>query len=308
MLPDIAQGIDSVADKIYSSMKSAAIEGGRILLKCRGKVEDLADKNKVAIHDEYAAQALAKTIVDDVVQELFLARLFQVCPQVRINVEEETPLKYLFQGNQHFLTSHCDPCDGTLSYLEGKDEFATGYAISDAENNFTHTVVCIPTRGRVFAASPQKHCIFNLSNEQNPDFTLEDGSSSKIVFAKRILSEKGEKMLLSAGLKLGKTGSAHTGIIDVATGKAAAFIYGLSKPHDSFIPYAFATACGAQVYDATGKVLTGRDIVVQCENGFPVFERVPSVCYFKDADVKSVILEILSDKSNLHPSYVNSIA
>ena len=71
-------------DKIYGMMKKFAIEtGGRIIMEYRGKV-----RNKGKKSDIKSVAGTAKTVIDEMIQELFLAQLYKIAPDVRINVEE----------------------------------------------------------------------------------------------------------------------------------------------------------------------------------------------------------------------------
>src|SRR3989344_994180 len=106
-------------------MQSYSLTAGNIIMKYRGKVVG-KEKPKGLVGGDQAKGGLYVTDIDMEVQELFLERLFSLNKGVRINCEEETEKKEWFKGNSG-ITVHQDPLDGTTSYLEGKEEFATGY-------------------------------------------------------------------------------------------------------------------------------------------------------------------------------------
>lgn len=288
----------SDVDRIYDLMKTFSLQAGEILMRYRGKVVDIGKSDANAVGGEQAAAGLALSVVDEILQEGFLWELFKAAPLSRINCEEDTPLRHLFRGNSGSdLTVSQDACDGTKAYLEGRDTFATGYGISDARNNFTHTVIAIPARDRVYIASPMENRVLNrrledVAEENNPNYAK--------VFSKRALNERGKEEARKAGLTVADMDSAHCHIVDVAMRRAGAYLYGKANPHDSFIPYAFANGRSVLLFDVTGKAIDGRNIVVNEKDGFSTFERVPSVVYVsKENPYRDKIMDILSNRRNL---------
>lgn len=295
----------NLESKIFHLMKKFALQAGEICLKFRGKVTDVGkNEDNVMIGD---AQSMAKTVVDEIIQELFLAELHKIAPKVRINAEEKTPLIYLFKTNKNAAyTVHQDPCDGTKSYVDMKKEFATGYAISDKNNNFTHTVVYVPMSDRMYAAASNELAIYDKNNKKYP---IKKQKYSNKIYAKRIFSERGKKEVEKSGFKVCDVLCAHLNIIETALGKAGAFLYGGSNPHDSFIPYAFAKKLHAKLFNIKGKEISAKDIKTKEEDGFIKFPRLPSVCYFSiDKTKMRIIFDVLSKRENLHPEYLNKFA
>jgi len=287
-------------NKIYELMKRFAVEeAGEIIMEHRGKVKDV--KKRSDIKDR---ASIAKTAVDEMVQTLFLYELYKIAPHVRINVEEKTLLNYRFRGNiAPGLTVHVDPCDGTLSYVNGTERFSTGYAISDENNNFTHTVVYVPAKRTLYFASPDEFGIRRFLDGKQIELPILK-ERSKRIYNKRILSEKGITQLEKAGFYVEEVHCSHLCILETASGLAGAFLYEKSNIHDSMIPYAFAKKCNAQLVNANGNFVTEADMKINIENGFIKFERLPSVCYFsanavKDGQMKE-ILGVLANKENLN--------
>ena len=290
-------------EQIYEFMQEYAIRAGEILMSYRGKV---VNKPKDASRSAGADQeegGLALTVVDEIIQEGFLWELsrFNFSPNIRINCEEETTLRELFRENKGELcTVHQDPCDGTKPYLDGKNDFATGYGISDPQNNFTHTVIYAPARDKLYVASPDSDFVFNKNEEDLETTVTQSKPNYKRIFSKRVLNERGKQEAKKAELSVEDIESTHCRIIDVALGNAGACLYGKSNPHDSFVPYAFAKARETLLFDINGRPINGQNIVVNYKNGFPVFERVPSVVYINAENPhKDVIMNILSDTRNL---------
>ncbi len=281
-------------DKIYRMMKKFAVETGEeIIMKYRGKV-----RNKGKKSDVKSAAGMAKTVIDEIIQELFLAELYKIAPCVRINVEEKTPLRYLFRSNSG-ITVHLDPLDGTLSYVEGSDRFSIGCAISDDKNNFTHTVAYFPAlRTLVYAAPNEAGSIRYYCNDEDVTLRWSD-SPSAVVYENRVFSETGKKALLDAGFEVRETHCSHLCIAEVALKTVGAYIYRKSNPHDSMIPYAFAKSYGAKVVDETGNPITGINMDVSNHGGFCKFERLPFVFYYSRSFGRTdEISDILSRPEN----------
>ncbi len=85
-------------------------------------------------------------------------------------------------------------------------------------------------------------------------------------------------------------------------------MYGKSSPHDSLIPYAFARKCGATLCDALGAPIDTSKAIVHEKDGLPVFERLPSACYFSPSNPHiDAVLRILGDRRNLHLEYLKEV-
>ncbi len=289
---------------IYSLMRAYALNAGEILMQFRGKVYDEGKSGPEIIQDEYRSMATAKTVVDEMIQELFLAELWNGRHNVRINVEEKTPLKHLFRNNTGEIVVHQDPCDGTEGYVKLKDDFATGYGISDC-SGFTHTVIVRPAANRLYFASPDEFGVVNTINGSKDN---NRGQNHRVLFEKRLFSEEGRRVATEQGFEVRGMTSAHCHIPDVALGHAGAFLYGKSSPHDSLIPYAFARKCGATLCDALGAPIDTSKAIVHEKDGLPVFERLPSACYFSPSNPHiDAVLRILGDRRNLHLEYLKEV-
>jgi len=109
------------------------------------------------------------------------------------------------------------------------------------------------------------------------------------------------------GYEISSMHCAHMRVLEVALGQATAYLYGLTNPHDSMIPYAFAAKCGAVLVDVNGKPISGRDMKLTVEDGIARFERLPSVVYLSAHAVGNghmeKILAILKKPENLNQEY-----
>lgn len=296
-------------DKVYRVLKLTAYRAAKILLKYKGKVENIgkADSEGGTFGVDEAKARMAKIILDDVLQELLLADLYRIGVQVRINTEEDTPLLTLFEDSQKpVCTVHCDPCDGTLCYLGGGNDFSSGYAISDSKNNFTHTVIAMPGWGQIFLAAPNTDAMV-LDMQRHPIPCPVADRRSRQIYNKRMLSEIGVAVLEKAGFVVSSLiPSSHAAILQVALGRAGAFLVNGGNVHDVLIPYAFASKLNTTLLNSAGYPIDFAQLTFRGTGRRVQFDRVPSVCYVsleEDSD-RQILFNILSQRINLHPDYL----
>lgn len=303
---------DGQTENLFRWMKTFVVKAGNIALKYRGRVKNIGKQYDLGKIGDIKA-GTAKTIVDEIIQELFLSELYFKFPGININVEENTTILPLFSDhiapdNRAFkhLTIHLDPVDGTKSYLEGKKEFTVGLAISNKDHQFTHTIIFAPVLNKVFSASPSGCSIYNKIGKHS-SVIKEEGS--RLIYEKRILSKRGRKEIEKLGFFIREPNSAHISIIYTALGKSAAFLYGGSNPHDSLIPYAFAKALGVEPTNVYGEKIQGSNLEFRKTNNYLKFERVPSICYFScSTSQKNKIISIFAKKENLDQIYLKKFA
>lgn len=299
-----------LVDNVYGLMKEFAPSSREIMLPLRQYVTDIGKES------DYGGGGTSKTVVDEIVQELFLQRLMRLGKHtkkhIRVNAEEDTPSKYLFSGikdKELVCTVHIDPLDGTESYLEKMgDEFTSGYAISDAANNFTHTAIYAPAKRLLYCASPSEYGVYKVTDCLDLEPYKISGSclEPNIIYEKRLLSDNGKRSLEKMGFKVQGMGCTHTKVLNVALGIAGAYLYGATNPHDSMVPYAFASKYRAVALKADGTPITGRDILLSEKEGIVKFERLPSVCYLSpnlDSPERTALLGALRKDENLSNEY-----
>lgn len=302
--------MEKTSHSLFSWMQQFAVTAGAIALSRQRNITDIGKARYDLAGGKESAAGSAKTVVDEIIQELFLAHVSMRWPNISINVEEDTPLVSLFTYTQKrkksSLAIHLDPIDGTLSYIKGEKEFAIGLAISDARNIFTHTVVYAPALKKLYVASPMRRVvqsgsrIINSAPRKNPP---------RIIYEKRLLSEQGRHKLQALGFAFAPLQSSHLAIINTSLGHASAFLYGASNPHDGMIPAAFAKAYGVLPYTTKGKLLRPSDLDFTYTGQFLSFSRIPSLCYYScDQKMQTKIKEILLQKENLHEEYVSCFA
>jgi fructose-1,6-bisphosphatase/inositol monophosphatase family enzyme len=106
----------------------ATRQSGAIANMLKGRVANEGKAAEVFPDDSarLAAQRSAKTLVDEIVQEILLLAAADVLDSrmVTLDAEEESPSVRLFTGQSSPLSLVIDPIDGTLEYLTGRDDYA----------------------------------------------------------------------------------------------------------------------------------------------------------------------------------------
>lgn len=278
--------MDESVNNLYITLQCAVMDTGKIIMNYRGKVKNKGKE----YHSDATAAGMAFTDIDEIAQEIILAKLYNRNPKVMVNAEEDTPLRRLFKGNQNDITVHIDPIDGTLSYVDGKDTFSSGCAIS-IKGQFTHTIIHAPARGLLYHASPENHEILRIGKDYSAS-----QFSKKTLFAKKIFSDKGIKALGKLGYEvIPDNYGAHVSSIDAILDDIAGVIHGFTNPHDMLVAAAFARAMNKIPHGTDGNEVTGKDLVMRIEDGLPVYERIPVVAYFSNED-KDKILPLMCDR------------
>src|SRR5258708_168521 len=115
------------------SIISKMLEAGELAIEFQGKVPNL--KKEIDI-DENEPQRIkdrnqAKTEIDEKVQEILLTCVSNTLgvSGIKIDAEEDTPSKSLFNDQSTSLTVVIDPIDGTLEYVNGKDKYSINVGV-----------------------------------------------------------------------------------------------------------------------------------------------------------------------------------
>jgi fructose-1,6-bisphosphatase/inositol monophosphatase family enzyme len=114
-------------------MTPVVLDAGKFARESQGTVENLG-KDDAGVSDadpEFVQnRARAKTIIDEQVQERILSEIkHAISIPLRIDAEEDTPSKEAMHTESAATTLVIDPIDGTLEYLEGKDDYSVCVAL-----------------------------------------------------------------------------------------------------------------------------------------------------------------------------------
>ncbi len=273
--------------KLFELLKKLAVQSGKLALPYYGKI---ASQNKyVPLHGN--EREMPVTALDHGIQELVLASLLQHgYDDFAFNGEEDTHLKFFFkQPLAQGTCIHCDPIDGTKSFVDGTHAFCVGFGLSRArkkKHEFFASIIYNPITKQLYWAYEGKS---SSHLPQNPPL--------RVAYFKRRLNENGIKRVESLGYSWGERGSAHLGIVETALGESAACAMRNINVHDALIPYAFARSKGIIPVDAHGKKM-GPGFVLEGDER--QFARVPVVNYFASKEMQEELLPILQNPKYLH--------
>ena len=93
--------------------------------------------------DEDSLAKSALTDADCVSQEILLAALVEVAPEVELDAEEDTPLAHEFERNRSEYRVRIDPIDGTLRYVSGDGLYAIILGV-ERNNEVVAALISVP--------------------------------------------------------------------------------------------------------------------------------------------------------------------
>lgn len=257
--------------KSFNILKTIVVTGGLILNAFRGKVENIPKKSDLS-PDKVKKSSTAHTLVDDLIQDVALEILHSHLPDIAINVEEETSRIEWFNNDKSNFCFHLDPLDGTLAYLQNRDDFAIGAAFS-RDLEFISSAIYLPAHNRLYYAEKGKGVHLQTGSGIELAFSRPEKASNKYI-QKRCddLLPVVQKMNLEPFDMM----SAHHGMIAIAEGKARVEMYNMASPHDFGIPKVIVEEAGGV---CTG--LDGNPIVFDVE-----FNRLPYFLAFYDGKTR----------------------
>ncbi len=180
---------------LYSSLCLAVRQAGVIAKALQGKVGNdgkLATQVSPNESELLQARKAAKTVVDEIIQELILiAVLEHISPNTMIlDAEEKTPLVAQFGANKGIVSLVIDPIDGTLEYLNGKDSYSVCVAIVE-NGKMKFALVFFPARDVAYALAPDGksyiyHQFSTLGVTQSEEITLPKQTTNLVYIDTRL--------------------------------------------------------------------------------------------------------------------------
>ena len=267
--------------KLFELLKKFAVYAGDISLPYYGKIASTS--KSILIHEKLRESPV--TALDHGIQELLLAELMRNgFSDVAFNGEEESHLKFFFRTDyDNGITVHCDPIDGTKSFVSGKKPYCTGYALSRAKkgkHEFFSSVVYDPIRKILYSSFEDEASKHRQSKRAPKSFTGLHG-----------LNMLGRKKIADLGYATVDAGNAHLAIIDVALGRIGAYLHYPIQVYDALIPCSFARNYGVLPYDGKGKPLDSFELSHSSKG----FARIPKLGYFANNKVRDDLLPLLMD-------------
>ena len=266
---------------LFELLKKFAVYAGEVSLPYYGKIA--SSSKTILIHEKL--REFPVTALDHGIQELLLAELMRGgFSDVAFNGEEESHLKFFFRTDyDNGVTVHCDPIDGTTSFVSGKKPYCTGYAISRArkgKHEFFSSVVYDPLR-KVQYSSFKNEASMHVKSKKIP----------KTFAGLHGLNSAGKKKLADLSYTHVDTGNAHLAIIDVALGKIGAYLHYPIHVHDALIPFSFARYYGVLPYDGKGNRLDAFTL----SHSPSGFSRIPKLGFFANDSIRDDLLSIMMD-------------
>lgn len=267
--------------ELFHILKEIAIQCGKISLPYYGKISS----TQKHMHLDGKLHASPVTAIDLGLQEMILAELIRngYAGKIGFNGEEETPLRFFFPlQRENGITLHCDPIDGTASFSRGDNRYSVGMGLSRHTaqgHDFFATIVYQPLSNELMWAFDGE---ISHPQKSRPPLT---------VYAYHVFTEKGLQKLSSMGYQLGNAGNAHAGILDIALGKAAAFLIRTTEVHDACVPLAFARNLGIDIW-LNGKYEKGS---IHLKSNGKNFERLNKVAYFANEEIAQDLIPIFED-------------
>jgi fructose-1,6-bisphosphatase/inositol monophosphatase family enzyme len=267
--------------KLFELLKDFATYAGEISLPYYGKIA--SSSKSILIHGKMRESPV--TALDHGIQELLLAELMRKgFTDVAFNGEEESHLKFFFRTDyNNGVTVHCDPIDGTRSFVSGKLPYCTGYALSRAKNGkheFFSSVVYDPVQKILYSSFKGEASVHVKSKKAPKTYTGLHG-----------LSAAEKKKMVDLGYVHVDAGTAHLSIIDVALGRIGAYLHYPIQVHDALVPFSFAQNYGVLPYDGKGKPLESFTLTHSSSG----FSRIPKLGYFANDKIRDELLPLLMD-------------
>lgn len=115
-------------DAVDYPLMIALRQAGFVARALQGKVSDEGKPEATALpndDDALRARRAAKTVVDEIVQDLLLVAAGEVFgSHLDLDAEEDTVMRALFGGDRPIGTLVVDPVDGTIDYVNGRDSYS----------------------------------------------------------------------------------------------------------------------------------------------------------------------------------------
>lgn len=267
--------------KLFELLKNFAVYAGKISLPYYGKIA--SSSKSILIHEKLRESPV--TALDHGIQELLLAELMRNgFSDVAFNGEEESHLKFFFRTDyDNGVTVHCDPIDGTKSFVSGKKPYCTGYALSHAKkgkHEFFASVVYDPVQAILYSSFKDEVSSHVKSKKAPKTYTGLHG-----------LNAQGKKKVEDLGYIHVDAGTAHLAIVEVALGRIGAYLHYPIQVHDALVPFSFARNYGVFPYDGKGKPLSSFSL----SHSPAGFARIPKLGYFANHAIRDDLLPLLMD-------------
>ncbi len=143
-----------MTDSDASAMELAVRQAGQAAAMLQGHVVNEGKQDPTSLpsdDDALRARRAAKTVVDEVAQEILLLAAAHLADlaSLGLDAEEDTPSTRLFSASPTGRVLVVDPVDGTQAYLEGRDSYSVCLGVVD-HGRLAHALVLFPARDQMY--------------------------------------------------------------------------------------------------------------------------------------------------------------
>jgi len=261
-------------ERFFSEMATTVRQAGFLAREMQGKVGNTKKEDYEAMERNEAETKLvaAKTMIDEIVQEMILIDILDKFPsekiELSIDAEEETPLKQSFILNSddpERSSVVIDPIDGTLEYTENLDSFANIICLMH-KNKMDLALAYFPRRDHFYCIAPDGKSYFckdlsvnGLANLE--EFKVAENSTNQIVYINSRVPQNIRRKLVSAGFevieftyKTSKWNSLDA-LLQISPGEVTAVLLDKFNIRDQVIGGIIANSKNGAAFDWSGNVL-----------------------------------------------------
>jgi len=226
-----------------------------------GKLDDLNKPELTSIESNNPHTALS--YMDTFTQDFLMVPLFRAFPEMVPMVEEDTPIKRLFQGNKSKWAYIADAVDGTFFYLRGKPDYSILVGLAK-DGRMVAGVACYPETGERFVVK-QGEAVYRVSQggfyRRLPDLASVQSDPKTLTVHYRFLKPPMDSLvnrLQDQGYSLASTniefGTNLTAVLRIFNGQSEAFVAPHMALHDFAVPSLMVQSMGgvAKIFPYTG--------------------------------------------------------
>ncbi len=256
---------EAVFDRLCLVVREAGIVAKMFQghVRNEGKTHDAVTENE---SERLQALRSAKTLVDEVVQEIILNGLLEILPPgTALDAEEDTPRAQLFTREGQGATLVLDPIDGTLEYLEGRDDYSICVALVE-KGRMLLALVFFPARDFALAIAPDGKAYeyekFGTEGTKNTKLIVLP-PAEKVVYKNSRVPEEVVRAIQAKDYSVLDDQDNHIGASEamfaIRSGKACAYVASTRQIRDILVGAILAKAEGGYASDWEGNPLVWPD-------------------------------------------------
>ena len=249
-------------EPVFEKVCVAVRQAGVVAKAFQGKVQNEGkDVEGVSQNesDRVKAQRSAKTLIDEVVQDIVLMALLDEKDNIMLDAEEKTSLSKLFSSEGKEVSVVIDPIDGTLEYLEGEDNYSICVGVIEY-GEVKLAVVYFPARDIAYVVAPdgKSYVYRSFSEEGNsvPEAVALPDTFKRTFLVNSRVPEDVSAPLRGEGFAVeDDQGNAAVALLSVLSGGACAYLCDYRQIRDILLGAVIGKARNGFAKDSDGKPL-----------------------------------------------------